>query len=245
MESNLREAMNFLVQLADEAREPHVSEIAGKTYCDKNLTRYGKEEIAQPLTATSLSSLIDYINGKQEELRGSMIIHVESPTKVRLISGLTKERNREELFRVTTNPNGFEFDYAYDQERFIINMQTAFKQTDETALILTVAGNVESKTVANYGDDGTSQKATISKGIAGKEDVLVPNPVILRPYRTFLEVEQPESKFIFRIKEGNDGQPFFKLIEADGGIWKYEAVASIKEYLQENINPALGITIIG
>ena len=124
-------------------------------------------------------------------------------------------------------------------------MQTAFEQTDETALILTVAGNVESKTVANYGDDGTSQKATISKGIAGKEDVLVPNPVILRPYRTFLEVEQPESKFIFRIKEGNDGQPFFKLIEADGGIWKYEAVASIKEYLMENINPALGITIIG
>ena len=31
MESNLREAMNFLVQLADEAREPHVTEIAGKT----------------------------------------------------------------------------------------------------------------------------------------------------------------------------------------------------------------------
>lgn len=245
MESNLREAMNFLVQLADEAREPHVSEIEGKTYCDKNLTRYDKEEMAYPLTATSLSSLIDYINGKQEELRDSMIIHVESPTKVCLISGLTKERKREELFCVTTNPNGFEFDHAYDQERFIINMQTAFEQTDETALILTVAGNVESKTVANYGDDGTSQKATISKGIAGKEDVLVPNPVILRPYRTFLEVEQPESKFIFRIKEGNDGQPFFKLIEADGGIWKYEAVASIKEYLQENINPALGITIIG
>ncbi len=245
MESNLREAMNFLVQLGNEAREPHVTEIAGKTYCDKNLARYDKEEMARPLTATSLSSLIDYISGKQKELRDSMIIHVESPTKVRLISGLTKERNREELFCVTTNSNGFEFDHAYDQERFIINMQTAFEQTDETALILTVAGNVESKTVANYGDDGTSQKATISKGIAGKEDVLVPNPVILRPYRTFLEVEQPESKFIFRIKEGNDGQPFFKLIEADGGIWKYEAVASIKEYLQENINPALGITIIG
>ena len=201
--------------------------------------------MARPLTATSLSSLIDYISGKQKELRDSMIIHVESPTKVRLISGLTKERNREELFCVTTNSNGFEFDHAYDQERFIINMQTAFEQTDETALILTVAGNVESKTVANYGDDGTSQKATISKGIAGKKDVLVPNPVILRPYRTFLEVEQPESKFIFRIKEGDNGQPFFKLIEADGGIWKYEAVASIKEYLQENINPALGITIIG
>ena len=56
-----------------------------------------------------------------------MIIHVESPTKVRLLSGLTQERNREELFRVGTNPNGFDFDHYYDQEAFVINMQTAFK----------------------------------------------------------------------------------------------------------------------
>ena len=53
---------------------------------------------------------------------------------------------------------------------------------------------MENKTVANYGDDGVSQKATITKGIAGKEDVIVPNPVTLRPYRTFLEVEQPEKQ---------------------------------------------------
>ena len=38
------------------------------------------------------------------------------------------------------------------QEAFVINMQTAFKQSDETELILSVAGNVENKTVANYGD---------------------------------------------------------------------------------------------
>ena len=93
MESNLREAMIFLAQLADEAREPHVSQIAGKTYCDKNLTRYDKEEMASPLTATSLNSLIDYINEKQDEFRESMIIHVESPTKVRLLSGLTIEKS--------------------------------------------------------------------------------------------------------------------------------------------------------
>lgn len=182
----LREAIEKIEELTDSAREPHVVKIAGKTYCDKSMSRYDREEFAEPLTATSLNSLIDYISGKSEELRESMIIHVESPTKVRLLSGLTQERNREELFRVGTNPNGFDFDHYYDQEAFVINMQTAFKQSDETELILSVAGNVENKTVANYGDDGVSQKATITKGIAGKEDVIVPNPVTLRPYRTFL-----------------------------------------------------------
>ena len=243
----LREAIEKIEELTDSAREPHVVKIAGKTYCDKSMSRYDREEFAEPLTATSLNSLIDYISGKSEELRDSMIIHVESPTRVSLVSGLTKERNREKLFRVDTNPNGFMFDEYYNQEQFVINMQTAFEQSDETALILAVAGNVENKTVANYGDDGVSQKATITKGIAGKEDVIVPNPVTLRPYRTFLEVEQPESKFIFRIREGSDGQPMFKLVEADGGLWKYEAVDAIKKYLTASLPDELlkVITIIG
>ncbi len=244
----LREAIEKIEELTDSAREPHVVEIAGKTYCDKSMSRYDREEMAEPLTATSLNSLIDYISGKSEELRESMIIHVQSPTRVSLLSGLTKERDREKLFRVDTNANGFEFDHYYDQESFVINMQTAFKQSDETELILSVAGNVENKTVANYGDDGISQKATITKGIAGKEDVIVPNPVTLRPYRTFLEVEQqPESKFIFRIREGAHGEPMFKLVEADGGLWKYQAVDAIKKYLAASLPEELlkVITIIG
>ena len=62
-------------------------------------------------------------------------------------------------------------------------------------------------------------------------DVVVPNPVTLAPYRTFLEVEQPASKFIFRIKEG--GQ--LALFEADGGAWQHEAILNIKNYLIEQL----------
>ena len=247
MSYDLKDAMVYLADLVDDARKPHEIEINGKTYCDKSLKRYDSEEMASPLTASSLSSLLDYINGKSDELRESMIIHVEGPTTVSLLSGLTEERKRESLFYVRTNPNGFEFDHYYDQERFIINMQTAFEQTKEVALITTVAGNVENKTVANYGDNGTNQSVTIKQGIAGKEAVEVPNPVVLRPFRTFLEVEQPESKFVFRIGEGRDGEPLFKLVEADGGLWKYEAVEAIKEYIKENLNPEFDskITVIG
>lgn len=245
MENNLRDAIQLLLDVGEDMAKPEVLEIAGKTYCTKNLQRYDREEMAVPLTARSLTSLLDYLAERSEELRESMIIHVESPTKVRLLSGLIKERQREELFCVETYPNGFQFDRYYSQEDFVINMQTAFQQTDETKLILAVAGNVENKTVSNYGDDGTSQKATISRGIAGKADVEVPNPVRLQPYRTFLEVDQPESKFVFRISEDRDGTPMFKLVEADGGLWKYDAVNAIKEYLRDNIKDHDRIAIIG
>lgn len=242
----LRDAIEYLIEQGADSAKPEVLEIKGQTYCTKALKLYKEPSYkARPLTAHTLTALIDYLEGKVEELRDTMIIHVKSPTKVSLLSGLDHERERETLFEVETNPNGFQFDRWYDQENFIINMQTAFVPTGETALILAVAGNVEDKTVANYGDDGMTQKATISRGIAGKEDVIVPNPVTLKPFRTFLEVDQPESKFVFRIH--GEGEPQFKLIEADGGLWRYTAVADICQYIKDNIPGSLKqrITVIG
>ena len=76
-----------------------------------------------------------------------------------------------------------------------------------------------------------------------KEAAVVPNPVRLKPYRTFLEVEQPESEFIFRMKDchGGIGCAFF---EADGGAWKIEATQNIKAYLQEELKDLDQFTVI-
>lgn len=245
---NLKEAINYLVNLGEEGAEPKVIEIGGKTYCNKNLNRYAREDKAEPIKAASLTAMVDYIKDNSGELRENMIIHVISPDKVVLMSGLNNERDREFLFESYTNKNGFQFDNYYDQEDFIINMQTAFKETDDLKILLQVAGNVENNATANYGDDGVSQKTTIKKGIASKVDVKVPNPVILAPFRTFLEVEQPTSAFVFRISEDRAGAPTFKLVGADGGLWKYEAVNCIKEYLRNQLTGAINtrnITIIG
>ena len=106
--------------------------------------------------------------------------------------------------------------------------------SEDLEAILKVAGNVEAKTTANYGDDGVTQKTTIKQGIASKADVLVPNPVTLVPYRTFLEVDQPESQFVFRIKDVG-GAPAFKIVEAEGGLWKNVAMNRIKYYFEENL----------
>lgn len=86
-------------------------------------------------------------------------------------------------------------------------------------------------------------------GVATKAAAIVPNPVELIPYRTFQEVGQPASRFVFRIGENND-IPVFKLIEAEGGIWKNEAVSNIKKYFADAIMEmpeaiSKRITIIG
>lgn len=236
----LRKAMEFLSELKAEAMEPKIVEINGKTYCNKRLERYDMEPMASCIEACTLSSMVDYIKACGQELRESMIIHVVSPTRVKLYSGLIRDRRREYLFEVSANTSEFMYDRWYDQEQFLIELQANFEVTPDLEAILKVSGNVEAKTTANYGDDGVSQKTTIKQGIASKADVLVPNPVTLMPYRTFLEVEQPCSQFVFRIKDQN-GVPAFKIVEAEGGLWRNEAMKNIKEYFMESLKDDLSV----
>ena len=58
----------------------------------------------------------------------------------------------------------------------------------------------------------------------------MPNPVTLIPNRTFLEVEQPGREFVLRIKDSS-GAPAFMLVEAEGGLWKHEAMLNVKDFL--------------
>ena len=86
----IREAMQFLTGLKEEAMEPKVVEIAGKIYCNKNLQRYDEEPMAKEITASTLTAMIDYIYNLSHELRENMIIHVQDPQTVRLYSGLNR-----------------------------------------------------------------------------------------------------------------------------------------------------------
>ena len=129
-----------------------------------------------------------------------------------------------------------------NNETFLIALQSKFIPGDDRELLLKFAGTVEDGTVAQYNDDGITQKATVKTGIASKGDALVPNPVRLRPFRTFVEVEQPESSFVFRMKQGNGVE--CAIFEADGGAWKNVAMQNIKEYLQSELKEFPMFTVI-
>lgn len=71
----------------------------------------------------------------------------------------------------------------------------------------------------NTNDNGVTQTVEARQGVALNALVEVKPRVLLRPFRTFLEVEQPESEFLLRVHP-EEGIGFF---EADGGIWKLTA----------------------
>ena len=194
----------------------------------------------------TLSSLIDYIKANVDEMSGKMIIHVQSPTLVQMYSELDYERKREYMVEVNASVPDFRFNQFSDHEPFCINLQSKFIDDPETdrALLLKFAGTVEAGTVAEYGDDGVTQKATVKTGIASKGEAIVPSPVTLKPFRTFVEVEQPLSNFVFRMKQDRYDGIQCALFEADGGAWKIAAMQEIKTYLKEQLEGMEGFIVI-
>lgn len=232
----IKDALKYIVGLGDaNVRDITLPDGTVQTYSDKPLNRLSKHiPYADEIKMNNLSSLVDYIKSNVDAMAPKMIVQVVSPEEVRLFSMLDEERNREKVAVVKAQIPTFAFDDFIGHENFCINVQSKFLDDPDTdkALILQFAGTVEQGSVAEYGDDGVTQKATIKTGIASKGDAIVPNPVKLRPFRTFVEVEQPVSQFIFRMKQGKYDGIVCAIFEADGGAWKNAAMKNIKNYLE-------------
>lgn len=233
----IKEALQYIVGLSD----PKVQSIDGEFYSDKELYRVSYTPRAEPIQLSTLESLVDYIKFGHDAM-DEMFIHVVSPTKVKMYSVLNRDRKRECIAEVTANAPSFAFNRWIDHETFCIALQSKFLPNEDRALLLKFAGTVESGTIAEYGDDGVTQKATVKVGIAKKGEAVIPNPVELIAYRTFIEVEQPVSKYVFRMKDMGGIQ--CALHEADGGAWEIVAMKKIKEYLDKSVGSLEGYVVI-
>ena len=214
--------------------------IHGATYTNKNLERI-QVPMANAIKTTTLTSIVDYIKENVDSSSDeNIIIHVESYNEVSIKKELNLDRKRECLMRAEALTPQITTNRFTDTESFNIMLQSSFVDNDDRNKLLKVSGNIQDKTVKQVSDDGTSQAVTIKAGVANVADVRVPNQVLLAPFRTFPEVKQPESKFIFRMKDG----PSCALYEADGGAWRNVAMENIKTYLKANLAEFKNVKII-
>jgi len=226
-----REAIEYIVGLG----VTDIYEENGQHYSTNKLHLLEEPRAAQ-LEVHSLSGIVEYLKSKFDG-EFAMMVHVESPTEVTVFTQLNNDRKREYLVRATAMLPSFRFENWYDPETFNIKLQSAFVQNVDRDVVLKVVGNIKEEDVKTYGDNGVTQTVTAKVGVAQVGQVEVPNPVSLAPYRTFVEVEQPPSNFVFRMKNG----PTAALFEADGGAWKLEAMKNIKTYLEEQLAEELEV----
>ena len=207
------------------------------------------DECPERIVVSTLTGLVDYLKTNIDGLDlKSLICHVESPTAVSVLSALHGDFNQRSIhIQAIAREHQMLFERFLDAEKFNIWLQSCFADTPLTVdgeiratdkgLMLKYVGNVRDELVKGVGDDGISQEMTVRVATASVVNVKMPNPVILRPFRTFTEVEQPASSFVFRARSG----PEFALFEAEGGAWESEAMKSIKAFMEFEVS---GLNVI-
>lgn len=248
MTENIKEAIQYGVELRE--KQDIIFKEGDYTFFDRDkadLKELFPTCYASTLEVTSLTGLVQYLNSKFDQEMvdepDELLVHVESPTRVKVYSQLNGERKRESLIEANIEQNSYPYTQFLDQERFKIDMMSLFDRTDDAEAIMEFASAIRIEDSSDLRDNGVSQVATVRTGASTVDDAKVPSPAVLKPYRTFLEVDQPESQFIFRIN-GNGGCALF---EADGGLWKYHAKTNIKEYLETELEDLINsekVTII-
>jgi hypothetical protein len=221
----IQKAIQYLVELGNNK----VEYLNGQTY-STNKMHLIADPIAEKLNVRSLAGLVEYLKSNFDT-EDKIMVHVESPTEVSAFLELNSDRNRDYLMKASAMIPQFRFEEWYDPETFNIKLQSVFVKNEDRDVILQVVGNIREEDVKTFGDNGVSQSVTAKVGVATVGQVEVPNPVLLAPYRTFVEVDQPESNFVFRMKNG----PKCALFEADGGAWKLEAMRNIQKYLEDEL----------
>jgi len=183
-----------------------------------------KPEVFSTKTLASLVELI--IKENAHSSLNALIIHVESPTKVNVHTALRNHLDRFYLYSAVAELPQITLGNYMEIEKFNIMLKSTFIQSDMRDNLIALVGSITEEAVKTTNDDGISQKVVARKGINTVGNVTIQPIVKLAPYRTFLEVAQPEGEFLLRLKDG----PEAALFEADGGAWKIEARLNIKEY---------------
>jgi hypothetical protein len=227
---------SFLEKL-EEAFGPKTYLIDGHTYASDQLVHV-KEPVPNPVPVESLTGIVDYLTANPDAI-GAAVIHVSGHDAVGVYGPLLPLSQQRPLYLAASYRSpllqGF-FGSFHEAETFVIVTQSLFAQTPDRDVLLAMVGNLTAETVASASDDGVSQRASMRSGIVHKENVLIKNPYFLAPYRTFSEIEQPESEFILRLRGGGEGKlPTAGLFPADGGAWRLEVMQRIRTWLMEKL----------
>ena len=227
-----------IVEMRDESVR---LERDGLTFAREGLKPVFFEPRPAPLDINTLTGLVDYLNKNVDSLNPEelmiRVLNVKTVALTSKICGKDRARDQFVIAGIDKELQEYPFGRYMAIEEFVIRLRSMFEGTPDLERVIAYTSNLASGTAILTQDDGISQTATVKIGVSGalKKTETAPVIVHLKPFRTFRELEQMESEFLFRIQTDEDGKnPSCALFEADGGRWRNETVLAIKEWLKKN-----------
>lgn len=223
----LKAAIEKIVSLA----APVTFEIDGHTYASQSLERIDAPvERPREIEVTGLDSLCKLIRTESERIGTTIFVQAESYRRVSVWTTYLKDYSRNHLYRATADVPGFNTGYR-DREAALVELRSLVLPGDGVDYLIDLLSRMSDECKVTTTDNGVTQTVEATQGVALKAVTSIRPRVELAPFRTFLEVAQPASEFLLRVKDG--GQIGF--FEADGGVWKLDAKQNIVAYFERRL----------
>ena len=224
----LEKFVNRIVELA----APTTHEIEGRTYSSEKLHRVDPPKYKpEAITVTGLDSICKLVQNEVKAVGRKVFIRVAAYNKVSVFTTYDDQYERFYLYRCEADTPAVTMDRFMSYEKAVIELRSLYIPNEGTDYLLNLLRSISSESKVTSSDNGITQTVEAKSGISLMQKVEIKPRVLLKPFRTFIEVDQPESTFLLRINsEGNIG-----FYEADGGVWKLEATRNVAGYFEENL----------
>lgn len=206
-------------------------EIDGQTYADAQLHRiFPHVDRPECIRVSGLDSVCKLIRTELDKVGTIIMVQVKAHDSVEVVTTYLQDFSRNTLYNAKADVPGFRAGWR-DKEDALIELRSLFIPNEGTAYLLDLLSRMVSENEVSSTDNGVTQTVQARQGVSLNCMVQVKPRINLQPFRTFLEVVQPESEFLLRV----DAERGVGLFEADGGVWKLEAKRNIARYFEEHL----------
>lgn len=215
-----------------ETAAPKTYEVDGHTYSNDHLVRIDPPKwMPKAIDVTGLDSVCKLVRNEAGAVGRKIFIQIQTYNKVQVFSTYDDQYERSYLYRCTADTPIVSVGKFNPYENAVIELRSLYIPNDDIKYLLNLLSSISSESKVTSSDNGVTQSVEAKQGIALSQMVQVKPRVSLKPFRTFIEVEQPESEFLLRIS--GDGK--IGLFEADGGVWKLEATRNVAGYFEDKL----------
>jgi hypothetical protein len=229
-----------VIDRAIELAPAKIIDVQGFTHIDKdkNCTLF-TPPVPKAIQVDTLSGFVGLLElGFEEFDPARCLVHVAAHNKVKLVASASDKYGQRQTWVVAESPapeREFQFNTYIPQEEFNIALRTMFVQDDELDSLVQLCGNIAKQTEVRQEDDGFSQTVTAKSGSHLVKNETIKPRITLKPFRTFLEVEQPAGDYILRVQRSEQRGNLLALFQADAGRWKLTAMETVSTWLQQQI----------
>ena len=222
-----------MIEKIESMAKPTFYEVDDQVFANQQLIHVAdKKPMPRCIDLTGLDSICKMVRNEAEHVGLQIFIQVKDYKSVSVFTELDEDEDRLYLYNCVADTPAVTMNRFMAYENAVIELRSLYIPNKGTEYLLQLLSSISNESKVTSSDNGVTQQVEARSGIALNSMVKIEPRVTLQPFRTFVEVAQPESEFLLRINDRGE----IGFFPADGGVWKLEATRNVAAYFEEKLH---------